>query len=192
MENKQFSETLPVTKRVLAIAIGMRPEVESQTGQKHKVYAAVEYRSKAEKGTLYYIKIFVGSEKYIVIKVLWSIGNRFKLKGVKTNFDLSDKIDEFESNIYSLHDVVSPQIATKLMQEIADSVKPDVEEKTEQTFNTYDVLTYRDEFKGVSPEEHVTMLFHIWVVVSDLRNLCLTVQFCTSDNKPRLIQANFI
>ena len=81
-------------------------------------------------------QIFVGSEKYIVIKVLWSIGNRFKLKGVKTNFDLSDKIDEFESNIYSLHDVVSPQIATKLMQEIADSVRVNLRaQRTQFTFN---------------------------------------------------------
>ncbi|XP_076822372.1 cystatin-A-like [Clavelina lepadiformis] len=57
------------TEVVDVIAIGVRPEVEKQTGEKYKRYFAVSFRSQVVAGILYYIKIDVGDGNYIIIRV---------------------------------------------------------------------------------------------------------------------------
>ncbi|XP_076822806.1 cystatin-A-like [Clavelina lepadiformis] len=85
------------TDVVDAIAIGVRPEVEKQTGEKYTRYFAVSFRSQVVAGIMYYIKIDVGDRNYIIIRVWWKVEQRFQLEGVKTNVKESDPIEPFDS-----------------------------------------------------------------------------------------------
>ncbi|XP_076822373.1 uncharacterized protein LOC143468831 [Clavelina lepadiformis] len=163
------------TEVVDAIAIGVRPEVEKQTGEKYTRYFAVSFRSQVVAGIMYYIKIDVGDGNYIIIRVWWNVEQRFLLEGVKTNVKESDPIEPFDSNNF-LQDGDSTFLpATERIQEIANIVKPEVEKRTHEIFNKFVAVSYREQLVAVLRVFDAMILFHIKVDVGDGRHILTTV-----------------
>ncbi|CAK8674794.1 unnamed protein product [Clavelina lepadiformis] len=163
------------TEVVDAIAIGVRPEVAKQIGEKYKRYFAVSFRSQVVAGILYYIKIDVGDGNYIIIRVWWNVEQRFLLEGVKTNVKESDPIEPFDSNNF-LQDGDSTFLpATERIQEIANIVKPEVEKRTHKVFNKFVAVSYSELLVGIVRVVNEIIMFDIKVDVGDGRYILTTV-----------------
>ena len=64
-----FEQAKEATKEIQTIAEGMKEQVEKQLGQTFDRFDAVVYTSQIVAGTNYLIKVQVGEEKFVHIKV---------------------------------------------------------------------------------------------------------------------------
>ncbi|XP_058920411.1 cystatin-A [Kogia breviceps] len=82
-----FCEDQPATPEIQQIANKMKPVVEKKTHEIYKEFEAVEYKTQVVAGTNYWIKIRVGDDRYIHIKVFESLP--------QMNLELTDyKVDK--------------------------------------------------------------------------------------------------
>ncbi|CAK8674793.1 uncharacterized protein LOC143469101 [Clavelina lepadiformis] len=87
---------LLITETARAIAAGIRPEVERQTGQKYTTYEPERSVQEIITRTkfMYFITVAVGNGAYIRIQVLWTLDQNQKLtlERVWENLSESDPV----------------------------------------------------------------------------------------------------
>ncbi|XP_004642251.1 cystatin-A [Octodon degus] len=64
-----LSEAKPATPEIQEIADKVKPQLEEKTNESYQEFIAEEYKSQVVAGINYYIKIRVGDQSYIHIKV---------------------------------------------------------------------------------------------------------------------------
>ena len=90
-----FGNSRPADDKVKALAKEMKPKVESALGATYSEFEAVSYTTQVVAGTNYKIKVKVGDEKYVHIKVFVPLPNSGKEKQLMTqeaNKTLGDKL----------------------------------------------------------------------------------------------------
>ena len=72
----------------------IQPKIEERTNEKYTVFEAISFKSQVVKGVNYVIKILVGDEKYIHIRIYVPLGNEEKkILEVLTKKELEDPLD---------------------------------------------------------------------------------------------------
>ncbi|KAI5134894.1 cystatin-A [Manis pentadactyla] len=68
-----LTDARPATPEIQKIADEVKPQLESKTNRTYEEFKAVEYKTQVVAGTNYYIKVQVGDNSYIHIKVFKSL-----------------------------------------------------------------------------------------------------------------------
>ncbi|XP_026962079.1 cystatin-A [Sagmatias obliquidens] len=68
-----LTEAKPATPEIQEIANTVKPQLEEKTNETYEEFEAVEYKTQVVAGIIYYIKIRVGNDRYIHIKVFQSL-----------------------------------------------------------------------------------------------------------------------
>ena len=90
-----FGNTRPADDTAKAIATEMKPKVEQALGTTFSQFEAVSFTTQVVAGTNYKIKVKVGNEKYVHIKVFVPLpcnGTEKKLRSQEANKTLNDKL----------------------------------------------------------------------------------------------------
>ncbi|MBN3326673.1 CYTB protein, partial [Atractosteus spatula] len=92
------SEAKPATPEVQAICDEVKVQAEEKAGKKFQVFTAKEFKSQVVAGTNYFIKVYVGGEEYLHIRVhetLPHVGSKLSLENVQTSKAQHDEIVYF-------------------------------------------------------------------------------------------------
>ncbi|XP_028839117.1 cystatin-B-like [Denticeps clupeoides] len=87
------SELQDAIPEVQIICRKIRPHAEIQAGKNYYVFIAVKYKTQLVNGTNYFIKVHVGGDEYVHLRVYESLphaGSKLELCGIqmsKTRFD---------------------------------------------------------------------------------------------------------
>ncbi|CAK8695485.1 unnamed protein product [Clavelina lepadiformis] len=174
---------------IFPTAIGVRREVENHTGQKYKKYIAVEYRSqKIGEEILYYIKVNIGDENCIIIKVLWTAENRFELQGVKENVDSSDPIEKFKNDVFPPEEPHLFRCAPKVIQYWTDALKEEAEKRTDQVFDKFVAKSFHNKVIEDCSEGCSKHLFYIWVEVGCRKFVYIVLKSSQSKREVEMVK----
>ena len=89
-----FSKAKLATDEVKQIVKEIQPKIEERTNEKYTVFEAISFKSQVVKGVNYVIKVLVGDEKYIHIRIYVPLGNEEKkILEVLTKKELEDPLD---------------------------------------------------------------------------------------------------
>ncbi|XP_006627803.1 cystatin-B-like [Lepisosteus oculatus] len=89
------SEAKPATAEVQAICDEVKPQVEEKAGKKFQVFTAKEFKSQVVAGTNYFVKVHVGGEDYLHIRVYETLphaGSKLSLHSIQTSKAQHDEI----------------------------------------------------------------------------------------------------
>ncbi|XP_039600054.1 cystatin-B-like [Polypterus senegalus] len=92
------SDAKPADAEVQKICDEVKPQVESQTNRTYGTFKAVQYKSQMVAGTNYFIKVHVGGEEYIHLRIFRSLpvhGNELKVHSVQSPKGQQDEIAYF-------------------------------------------------------------------------------------------------
>ncbi|XP_053084445.1 cystatin-A5-like [Pangasianodon hypophthalmus] len=78
-----WSEWMEVTEEVKKICLLVKPEAEKKTKRKFPVYLPLTYRHQVVAGTNYIIKVYVGNDSCLIMKVFQGLGSDAKLELLK-------------------------------------------------------------------------------------------------------------
>ena len=90
-----FGNSRPADDQVKALALEMKPKVEQALGETYSEFEAVSYTTQVVAGTNYKIKVKVGNEKYVHIKVFVPLpcnSTEKQLMSQEANKTLADKL----------------------------------------------------------------------------------------------------
>ena len=90
-----FGDSRPADDKVKALALEMKPKVEQALGETYSEFEAVSYTTQVVAGTNYKIKVKVGNEKYVHIKVFVPLpcnGTEKELMSQEANKTLNDQL----------------------------------------------------------------------------------------------------
>ncbi|KAI5948586.1 cystatin-A [Manis javanica] len=68
-----LTDARPATPEIQKIADEVKPQLESKTNRTYEEFKVVQYKTQVVAGTNYYIKVQVGDNSYIHIKVFKSL-----------------------------------------------------------------------------------------------------------------------
>ncbi|KAK2502512.1 hypothetical protein MC885_013597 [Smutsia gigantea] len=68
-----LTDAKPATPEIQEIANKVKPQLESETNRTYEEFKAVEFKTQVVAGINYYIKVQVGANSYIHIKVFKSL-----------------------------------------------------------------------------------------------------------------------
>ncbi|XP_007112234.1 cystatin-A [Physeter macrocephalus] len=68
-----LTEAQPATPEIQEMANTIKPQLEEKTNETYEEFEAVEYKTQVVAGMNYYIKIQVGNDHYIHVKVFKSL-----------------------------------------------------------------------------------------------------------------------
>ena len=89
-----FSKAKLATDDIKKIVKEIQPKIEERTNEKYNVFEAISFKSQVVKGVNYVIKVLVGDEKYIHIRIYVPLGNEEKkILEVLTKKELEDPLD---------------------------------------------------------------------------------------------------
>lgn len=77
----------------------MKPEVEAKHGTKYPTYVATQYKTQTVAGTNYFVKVHVGDEKYLhlrMYKTLPHAGETLSLHGAQAGKTKEEEIVHFQ------------------------------------------------------------------------------------------------
>ncbi|XP_075053543.1 cystatin-A-like [Mixophyes fleayi] len=93
-----LGDVQPADSEVQSICDQMKKQVEEKTGRSFSKFEAVEYKTQTVAGTNYFIKVCVGSEQYIHLRVyqpLPSADQEMSLTDVQLDKTKEDEIKYF-------------------------------------------------------------------------------------------------
>ncbi|XP_075994212.1 cystatin-B-like isoform X5 [Genypterus blacodes] len=93
-----ISATEPANKEIQDICDEMKPKVEDETGKTYNVFKAKTYASQTVAGTNYFIKVHVGGEDHVHLRVYRPLphqGSAVKLVGVLEGMSHDEPITYF-------------------------------------------------------------------------------------------------
>ncbi|XP_004712358.1 cystatin-A [Echinops telfairi] len=93
-----LSEAKPATPEVQEMVNEVKSQLEEQTNETYEEFEAVEYKTQVVAGVNYYVKIRIGNEKYIHIKMFKSLPGEHQyltLTGYQTGKSKDDEIVGF-------------------------------------------------------------------------------------------------
>nr|XP_020841814.1 cystatin-A [Phascolarctos cinereus] len=64
-----LSETKSATPEIQKIVDEVKPQLEKKSNEKYDRFEAVEYKTQVVAGTMYFIKVCVGGDQYVHLKV---------------------------------------------------------------------------------------------------------------------------
>ncbi|XP_036992234.1 cystatin-B-like [Artibeus jamaicensis] len=92
------SETKPATAEIQAIADQVKSQLEEKENKKYTMFKAVEYQSQVVGGTNYFIKVQVGNNDFVHLRVYKSLPHANKplaLHDYQTNKTRDDELEYF-------------------------------------------------------------------------------------------------
>ncbi|XP_036898963.1 cystatin-B [Sturnira hondurensis] len=92
------SATKPSTAEIQAVADQVKSQLEEKENKKYTMFKAVEYQSQVVAGTNYFIKVQVGDNDFVHLRVYESLPHENKplaLHNYQTNKTRHDKLDYF-------------------------------------------------------------------------------------------------
>ncbi|KAK1343948.1 hypothetical protein QTO34_014505 [Cnephaeus nilssonii] len=93
-----LTKAKPATPEVQEIADEVKPQLEEQTNETYEEFEAVEYKTQVVAGINYYIKVRVGDDSYIHIKIFKPLPQQqqsLKLTGYQTDKSKDDELTGF-------------------------------------------------------------------------------------------------
>ncbi|XP_037380463.1 cystatin-A [Talpa occidentalis] len=92
-----LSEVKPATQEIQEIANEVKPQLEEQTNEAYEEFEAVEYKTQVVAGIFYYIKVRVGDNRYIHLKVFSGLQREkgVSLSGYQTDKSKDDELTGF-------------------------------------------------------------------------------------------------
>ncbi|XP_004436564.1 PREDICTED: cystatin-A isoform X2 [Ceratotherium simum simum] len=93
-----LTEARPATPDIQEIANEVKSQLEAKTNQTYEEFKAVEYKTQVVAGTNYYIKVQVGDNNYIHLKIFKSLphqGGSLTLTGYLINKSKDDELKGF-------------------------------------------------------------------------------------------------
>ncbi|KAM9582801.1 cystatin-A [Trichechus inunguis] len=93
-----LTEARPATAEIQAIAIQVKPQLEEQTNRTYEEFEAVEYKSQVVAGLNYFIKVKIGDNTYIHLKIFESLpaeNQPLTLTGYQTGKSKHDELKGF-------------------------------------------------------------------------------------------------
>ncbi|GAA6214983.1 cystatin-B-like [Lates japonicus] len=93
-----LTDTAEANSEVQKIADTVKPYVEEKAGKKYDVFTAKLYRSQVVAGTNYFIKVHVGGDEHIHLRVWQKLpcyGGELELTAVQHNKSHHDPIEYF-------------------------------------------------------------------------------------------------
>ncbi|XP_038202353.1 cystatin-A [Arvicola amphibius] len=93
-----LTEARPATPEIQEIADKIRGKLEEKTNEKYEKFEAIEYKSQVVAGINYFIKMDVGNDNYIHVKVFQGLAGQdedLELSGYQTNKTKDDEINYF-------------------------------------------------------------------------------------------------
>jgi len=69
-------KTKPATPAVQELVSGLRDSIEEKAGKKFSVFEVISYASQVVNGTNYFVKIKVGADSYIHVRIYKPLGGR--------------------------------------------------------------------------------------------------------------------
>ncbi|XP_065906893.1 cystatin-B-like [Dysidea avara] len=121
----------PATAEIQELADKVRPQVEGQLGRSPSLYKAISYSTQVVAGMNYFIKIQIGDDEHINIKVY---------KDLEDHLTVSSVTEEVRQQLRG--GVTNQRPADDEVQKIADEVRGNVEERAGRKFSQYKALSY--------------------------------------------------
>ncbi|XP_053421308.1 cystatin-A-like [Nycticebus coucang] len=93
-----LTEAKPATPEIQEIANKIKPQLEEKTNKNYEEFEAEEYKTQVVAGINYYIKIRVGENRYIHVKVFQSLpyqNQELTLSGYQTDKRKEDELTGF-------------------------------------------------------------------------------------------------
>nr|P35479.1 RecName: Full=Leukocyte cysteine proteinase inhibitor 1; AltName: Full=PLCPI; AltName: Full=Stefin-D1 [Sus scrofa]AAB29392.1 PLCPI=cysteine proteinase inhibitor [swine, polymorphonuclear leukocytes, Peptide, 103 aa] [Sus scrofa] len=93
-----LTEPRPATPEIQEIANKVKPQLEEKTNKTYEKFEAIIYRSQVVAGTNYYIKVHVGGNNYVHIRVFQSLPHQedpLKLIGYQVDKTKDDELTGF-------------------------------------------------------------------------------------------------
>ncbi|XP_014685097.3 cystatin-A [Equus asinus] len=93
-----LTEARRATPEIQEIADRVKPQLEEKTNQTYEEFKAVEYKTQVVAGTNYYIKVQVGDNNYIHLKIFKSLPQQnesLTLTGYQTDKRKDDELKGF-------------------------------------------------------------------------------------------------
>ncbi|XP_049730576.1 cystatin-A [Elephas maximus indicus] len=93
-----LTEAKPATPEIQQIANEVKPQLEQKTNETYKDFEAVEYKTQVVAGVNYYIKVRIGDNNYIHLKIFKSLpgeNESLTLTGYQTGKSKDDELQGF-------------------------------------------------------------------------------------------------
>uniref|UniRef100_A0A8C9PHU0 Cystatin A n=3 Tax=Marmotini TaxID=337730 RepID=A0A8C9PHU0_SPEDA len=93
-----LTEAKPATEEIQEIANEVKPQLEEKTNESYEQFEAVEYKTQVVAGINYYIKVRVGDDTYMHLKVFKGLpgqNEKLVLTGYQTNKSKDDELTGF-------------------------------------------------------------------------------------------------
>ncbi|KAB1283256.1 Cystatin-A [Camelus dromedarius] len=93
-----LTEAKPATPEIQEIANSVKSQLEEKTNEAYEEFEAVEYKTQVVAGVNYYIKVRVGENKYIHLKIFKSLPQQdqsLTLTGYQTDKNKDDELTGF-------------------------------------------------------------------------------------------------
>ncbi|KFO38285.1 cystatin-A [Fukomys damarensis] len=96
-----LSETRPATPEIQKMVDEVKPQLEEKTKASYQEFKAIEYKTQVVQGGIYYIKVQVGNNRYIHIKVMQHLPGQsektLELSAYQTDKSKEDELTSFSS-----------------------------------------------------------------------------------------------
>ncbi|XP_063081406.1 cystatin-A-like [Cavia porcellus] len=94
-----LSEAKPATPEIQEIADKIKPQLEEKTNESYQEFTAIEYKTQVVAGTNYFIKIQIGGQVCVHIKVFKPLPGQnedaLQLSGYQTGKSKDDELSYF-------------------------------------------------------------------------------------------------
>lgn len=93
-----LTEAKPATPEIQEIANEVKPQLEEQTNETYEEFKAIEYKTQVVAGINYFIKVQVGHNSYIHMKIFKPLPQRSQsltLTGYQTDKSKDDELTGF-------------------------------------------------------------------------------------------------
>ncbi|ELK18084.1 cystatin-A [Pteropus alecto] len=93
-----LTEAKPATPEIQEIANEVKPQLEEKTNETYEEFEVVEYKTQVVAGTNYYLKVRVGHNNYIHLKIFEALPQQHQpltLTGYQTDKSRDDELTGF-------------------------------------------------------------------------------------------------